>query len=614
MAVSFAVIILIVIGGLGLASTIQPAAKSGTGPGSTSSANSTSIDGLRLTVSSNASDLVVGQPLNVSLSIVNTLPTVNNVKPSNDWLMHAVPVALWPPCYFGLPAEAAVLQGNYDSQDIRRAANVTFSYMCMEGVNVDHVIFQPNSDQVNLMGLYDVTGTNETLGPFHMSLNFTTGGYWNLQNLSSELNIPILGEQYPPRPPAYTPFTPGEYTIAVADEWGQVAILHVTVVSVSSLQLQAEVTPMVAYEGQNVSISTELYNQYSGGVSLNASEILNPSEAPCGLGIRPIGVSVYFGDFSAGNISSALPLTFYDASVPPSCSIRYSSEYTFQAESDSATVTYLSTSTRMTANYTDMLSGSWYSCYQAAGPCGGYQFANFEPGTYTVLVFDPWGQQVIRHFTVLPAYGPASEFLCPIPYTGTDSPSSNSSEIQAFPIISAAKSHSAVICVTYYDNNPDKNSTVSVTPSLEIGTIESAPYAGCSPSPCTSYSFVDSGDFRITTNVSTFLLGATHATKVTVAYLITPKSDTPGFYWMNVGMLAPYDCAVEFPFAYGYSFSGANSSGQYFPLPKNYFGGCITYNSSFYSEYAYAFVTAVSNGTSVIPLNCGAYSCDVEQT
>jgi hypothetical protein len=79
-------------------------------------------------------------------------------------------------------------------------------------------------------------------------------------------------------------------------------------------------------------------------------------------------------------------------------------------------------------------------------------------------------------------------------------------------------------------------------------------------------------------------------------------------------MLAPYDCAVEFPFAYGYSFTGANSSGQYFPLPKNYSGGCITYNSSFYSEYAYAYVTAVSNSTSVIPLNCGAYSCDVKQT
>jgi hypothetical protein len=226
---SFAMIILIVAGGIGVASTMQPGPKLGAERGSTSTAIVSSPDGLQLAVSSNASELQVGQRLNVSLSIVNTLPKVNIVKPSHDWLFQGVPVALWPPCYFGLPAEAAVLQGNYNAQDIERAANVTFSYICMEGVNVDHVIFQPNSDQVNLTGLYDVTSENQTLGPFHMSLSFVTGGYWNLQNLSSELNIPILGEQYPPRPPAYIPFTPGEYTVAVADEWGQVALLHFSV-------------------------------------------------------------------------------------------------------------------------------------------------------------------------------------------------------------------------------------------------------------------------------------------------------------------------------------------------------------------------------------------------
>ena len=226
-AASFAVIILIVAGALGFVS--MQGGTHTSGEVSPASSVVSSPNGLRLTVSSNATELTVGQELNVSLSIVNTLPMVNTVKPSNDWLMHGVPVALWPPCYFGLPAEAAVLQGNYTSQDISSAANVTFSYICMEGVYVDHVAFQPNSDQVILTGLYDVTSTNQTLGPFHMSLSFTTGGYWNLQNLSSELNIPILGEQSPPRPPAYVPFTPGEYTVAVADEWGQVALLHFSV-------------------------------------------------------------------------------------------------------------------------------------------------------------------------------------------------------------------------------------------------------------------------------------------------------------------------------------------------------------------------------------------------
>lgn len=214
------------MGGVALASTMQPRLKSGTGPGSTSTATVVSTNGLRLTVSSNASELTVGQHLNVSLSIVNTISKVNMVKPSNDWLMHGVPVALWPPCYFGLPVQVAVLQGDHNSQDIQAATNVAFNYVCMEAVTVDRVIFQPNSDQVNLTGVYSVNQSNQTLGPFHMSLSFTTGGYWNLQNLSSELNIPILGEQYPPRQPAYIPFSPGEYTVAVGDEWGQVALLH----------------------------------------------------------------------------------------------------------------------------------------------------------------------------------------------------------------------------------------------------------------------------------------------------------------------------------------------------------------------------------------------------
>jgi hypothetical protein len=229
-----------------------------------------SSNGLRLTLSTNSTELVVGQGLNVTLSIDNTLGSVNSVKPSNDWLMHGVPVGLWPPCYFGLPAEAAVLQGNFSTRDISSAANITFSYICMEGVNVDHVVFQPNSDQVNLTGLYDVTSTNQTLGPFHMSLSFTTGGYWNLQNLSQQLNIPILGEQYPPRPPASVPFSPGVYTIAVGDEWGQVALIHVTVVPNSeAVTVNGLTCPVPSGYSSNVTVTSLLPRVVSDSRFLN---------------------------------------------------------------------------------------------------------------------------------------------------------------------------------------------------------------------------------------------------------------------------------------------------------------------------------------------------------
>ena len=85
------------------------------GPPASSNA---SAQGVRLIEAVNSSTLFVGQRLNVIISMNNTLPAVNNVLPSNDWQFQGVPVDLWPACYYGLPAEAVVLDGNYSLQDL----------------------------------------------------------------------------------------------------------------------------------------------------------------------------------------------------------------------------------------------------------------------------------------------------------------------------------------------------------------------------------------------------------------------------------------------------------------------------------------------------------------
>ncbi|MGD0637288.1 MAG: hypothetical protein ABSA72_04540 [Nitrososphaerales archaeon] len=208
-------------------------ASSTSSEGSPTTSSTTAVGGLRLTESVNASTIAVGQSLNISVSILNTLPVTNDISAAKDWSFQGIPVALWPACYFGLPAEAVVLQGNYSLQDLGRVASVPFGYECMEAVAIDHVIFQPNSDQVNMTGVYDVTGSNGTMGPFRMADAFTTAGYWNLASLATQTNSPIIGEGQP-NPPASIAFSPGVYTIAVEDEWGQTAILHVTVVSAST--------------------------------------------------------------------------------------------------------------------------------------------------------------------------------------------------------------------------------------------------------------------------------------------------------------------------------------------------------------------------------------------
>lgn len=89
--------------------------------------------------------------------------------------------------------------------------------------------FQPRTSIANITASSCCSSGTFQAGPDNLSLNFTTSGYWDLLNFTKQLNPPIIGPQYPPRPPVATPFVPGPYTVAVEDEWGQVALLHFTV-------------------------------------------------------------------------------------------------------------------------------------------------------------------------------------------------------------------------------------------------------------------------------------------------------------------------------------------------------------------------------------------------
>ena len=171
----------------------------------------------------------MGQEPVITVTVFNTLATTNTVSTSSDLEFRGVAIFLWPACYVGIPAVVVVLKGNHSLQDIPSLADVTFYYLCHEWVTLEHVTFQPNSDTVNVTGTYVVTGSQETLGPFSLSTSFTTGGYWDLQALSKDLNAPYLGSAS--NPPSYVPFDPGVYTIGVADEWGQAVVLHFTVVA-----------------------------------------------------------------------------------------------------------------------------------------------------------------------------------------------------------------------------------------------------------------------------------------------------------------------------------------------------------------------------------------------
>jgi len=205
-------------------------------------------------------------------------------------------------------------------------------------------------------------------------------------------------------------------------------------------------------------------------------------------------------------------------------------------------------------------------------------------------------------------------YQCADAYNGLDSPKTNSSSAaQAFPVVSVPRGHVAVLCVAYHDYDRNQTEVINMTGEVSVGVVTASACPEGSSPQCTSSSFVNSTDFEILSNVSSAILGGSGPSEVTVAYAIVPKSGTSGFYWLNIAPLGPISCGLQFPFAYGHSFTGANSSGSYFPYP-GFFVGCIGISSDFMNRIPYASLVAVSSETMLTTVNCGGYVCDTKQS
>lgn len=210
-------------------------------------------NGIMLLTSINATTLIVGQQLEISVSLFNSLPRVNSVPTAADWQFRGVPLSLWQDCDV-TPAkpngqmetyatEVVVLPGYYTISNISTVASVLLPTQACHGLSsmIDHVIFQPTSSTANITGIGGVSASgpiNMTAGPFHTSNSFTTRGSWDLSSALSQLlngsqpaiitnNKPEQAANIPPT----TSFSPGIYTIGISDEWGQNIIFHFDVLS-----------------------------------------------------------------------------------------------------------------------------------------------------------------------------------------------------------------------------------------------------------------------------------------------------------------------------------------------------------------------------------------------
>jgi hypothetical protein len=178
--------------------------------------------GLEMFASLNATALNQGQGVNVSISVLNLLSTMNNVSTRIEWGLPALPASF--PC--PRPMLSIVARGYYDLANVSKADFLPtfppgYSLSCPaiwayspSNYTVD---FLPRS-----VGTYNTSFYGNSNYSYPMSTFQAFGGYYSTT------------EKVPEGPngtlfPALLTFSPGVYTVAAGDMWGQLVILHFTV-------------------------------------------------------------------------------------------------------------------------------------------------------------------------------------------------------------------------------------------------------------------------------------------------------------------------------------------------------------------------------------------------
>jgi hypothetical protein len=180
--------------------------------------------GLQLVLSLNTTMLEVGQTLNVSALILNTLPNENNVSGGNNWALLTLPITTSFPCptflYYQV-FQGFYLQANLSTAGMPLQVTPVFQFLSCPIFQRGYYIFQSYSASAAVAIGFSTSNTTTLFQVEPMSVTGYLSG-----NYSREYNASIFapnGELSPP------PFRPGVYTIIAGDEWGQQVVLHFVV-------------------------------------------------------------------------------------------------------------------------------------------------------------------------------------------------------------------------------------------------------------------------------------------------------------------------------------------------------------------------------------------------
>lgn len=197
-------------------------------------------NGLEILVRANFSLIASGQAIELVAEVNNTYDEPVTVNPSvvfgnvSEWAHNYES-----PCGSILPLDMAVFKGHFDSSNISQAGNplqlIPYqSTLCPAIADVTKVVFQPSNDTAALyytiygkppnqpLGSMSITSAVRLTGCFIATVNSTCGSEFGVNGYYTGSAGPGVGQASN----TFHPFDPGEYTVAVADTWGQITFLY----------------------------------------------------------------------------------------------------------------------------------------------------------------------------------------------------------------------------------------------------------------------------------------------------------------------------------------------------------------------------------------------------
>lgn len=171
--------------------------------------------GIRLDLSINSTSLKPGDKITITISENNLRLVPNEVRAASDWKLQGL--SLGPCGTVNHPIGFAILKGNYTKDNISIGhplqlyqPGVFHCPMILSGI--DSYAFDPASNLANVVG----SCTPNPCFKLQIEDQALVAGSW------SE-TLPFPGQA------SFHQFTPGVYTVAGGDEWGDLLVLNFTV-------------------------------------------------------------------------------------------------------------------------------------------------------------------------------------------------------------------------------------------------------------------------------------------------------------------------------------------------------------------------------------------------